>query len=225
MRYLHGLAPAPGGGAITVEVVCGALPSDDSTETHPVTIHADWSSTTVHDLEAERVVRALGGWCSCLHFVESIVPAFRHALHVMYDPVALGRVRGRWVNTAYGGCTSQLHSHRTLLEAVHHEISAPHALGLVPAAVWRVADVQLAAWGGYAALMWQARDAWIADAAVDRDGPHESVLRRLWASGVLPGSVADALAWMTQVGRPAPEDLVARSHFLALERRAVGRTR
>ena len=45
---------------------CRTSPTAEDAWTHRVTIHPDWSVTTPHDLDAERVGMALGGYCSCV---------------------------------------------------------------------------------------------------------------------------------------------------------------
>lgn len=60
------LPPAPGGGAVTIVVPCSTSPDFSSATTHEVTIGPTWSLTTPHDLEAERVAVAFGGYSSCV---------------------------------------------------------------------------------------------------------------------------------------------------------------
>lgn len=51
---------------------------------HTITLQADGSVSTPHDLDSERVAAALGGYLSCLDLVDRAVPAFHHwvALHL-----------------------------------------------------------------------------------------------------------------------------------------------
>lgn len=44
---------------------------------HPVTLHPDGTVETPHDLAAERVAAALGGYLTCLHLVDRYVPSLR----------------------------------------------------------------------------------------------------------------------------------------------------
>ncbi len=46
-------------------------------ERHPVTITADWTVTTPHDIEGERIAAAFGGFVSCVDLVDTAVPAAR----------------------------------------------------------------------------------------------------------------------------------------------------
>ena len=43
---------------------------------HAITLEADGSVTTPHDLDNERIAAALGGYLSCLDLVDKAVPAF-----------------------------------------------------------------------------------------------------------------------------------------------------
>ena len=72
--------PAPLGRDLVVPVECTAMESDHFGAVHDITIHADWSVSTPHDLDAERIGRAFGGFSSCLTLVECVVPAYRHAM-------------------------------------------------------------------------------------------------------------------------------------------------
>lgn len=65
---------------------------------HPVTINTDFTITTPHDIEAERIGVGLGGHSSCVQLVDRAAPALRglwlqrHRL----APAAIRPLRGRW---------------------------------------------------------------------------------------------------------------------------------
>jgi hypothetical protein len=66
---------------------------------HEVTLAADWSLDTPHDLPAERLGAALGGFCSCLHLIDVVLPAARIWLDVnaRVRPAELARGKqGMW---------------------------------------------------------------------------------------------------------------------------------
>ncbi|MDQ6649461.1 MAG: hypothetical protein M3Z02_05020, partial [Actinomycetota bacterium] len=71
--------PAAGAGQALVAVVnCRANRRADATATvHEVTVQADWTVFTPHDLAVERVAVALGGYLSCVEFVDNVIPAVR----------------------------------------------------------------------------------------------------------------------------------------------------
>ena len=53
------------------------------TRRHPVTIEVDGTVTTPHDLDAERVAAAMGGYLSCLDLVDRAAPAFQQWLRAI----------------------------------------------------------------------------------------------------------------------------------------------
>jgi hypothetical protein len=64
---MRSILPSPDGEPLTLKVRCWTSRSSKAPVTrHPVTIHPDWSVTTPHDLESERVAAAFGGYLSCL---------------------------------------------------------------------------------------------------------------------------------------------------------------
>ncbi len=86
MSAARAATPVPGGGDLEIVVECTSDPDERFGTVHPVVLHADWTLDTPHDLAAERVARAFGGWSSCLLFAERVVPAYRRALEAMMDP-------------------------------------------------------------------------------------------------------------------------------------------
>lgn len=93
------LPPDPAGGVLSVEVACSTSPDMSATTTHPVTLSARWEVATPHDLEAERVAAAFGGFLSCLLLVDKVGPAVREAvqMHARRRVPRIKRaVRGTW---------------------------------------------------------------------------------------------------------------------------------
>jgi hypothetical protein len=61
---------------LTVQVGCWTSPAAQAEGVqHPVTVHPDGSLTTPHDLPAERLAAAFGGYLSCLELVDRVLPA------------------------------------------------------------------------------------------------------------------------------------------------------
>lgn len=102
------LPPGPDG-RLTVTIPCSTSPEMSSATTHEIVLEPDWTVTTPHDLEAEQVAAAFGGYLSCLHLVDHVVPALRQTLQ-MHARRAVPRlkraVRGTWraVPSAAGTC-------------------------------------------------------------------------------------------------------------------------
>jgi hypothetical protein len=58
--------PSPDGEPLTLKVRCWTSRSSKApVSRHPITLDPDWSVTTPHDLESERIASAFGGYLSC----------------------------------------------------------------------------------------------------------------------------------------------------------------
>ena len=68
---------------VTLRLSCRTDRDSDRGTTHPVTIAPDWTVTTPHDLEAERIAASFGAWTSCVDLVDRVIPAARHALRLL----------------------------------------------------------------------------------------------------------------------------------------------
>lgn len=62
---------------VELRIECRSNPRARSSARHQVTINPDLSVETPHDLEAERVAVAFGGYCSCIDLVDKTIPALR----------------------------------------------------------------------------------------------------------------------------------------------------
>jgi hypothetical protein len=69
------LGPHPDGGDLVLSTRCFVDRDHKKGRRHAATLHEDWTITVPHDLEAERVVVALGGYLSCLDLVDRVAPA------------------------------------------------------------------------------------------------------------------------------------------------------
>ena len=69
--------PHPDGESLSVVVPCAASLDLAGATRHPISIEPDWTVTTPHDLEAERVASAFGGYLTCLVLVDRVLPAIR----------------------------------------------------------------------------------------------------------------------------------------------------
>jgi hypothetical protein len=71
----------PWSGDLVFRVECRNEAGCLSKNRHEIVIHDDWSVSTPHDLDAERVAAAFGGYCSCVELVD-------HTLPLMYESLA-----------------------------------------------------------------------------------------------------------------------------------------
>jgi hypothetical protein len=61
-------------GPLTLAVECRTEPNRPG-NAHQITLDTEWQVHTPHDLDAERVAQAFGGYLSCLELVDKVVPA------------------------------------------------------------------------------------------------------------------------------------------------------
>lgn len=192
--------PAPWNGDLTLDVECRLSRSATRGSAHPIVIHEDWTVDTPHDLEAERVARALGGYCSCVDLIDRVLPRAAPGL----DWVArrarppLHRVEGSWHTDAGdgAGCRGGSRPFPTA-RAAYADTLRPELLAMrfaVPLwqlapVVRRVAEVtrpDFARFGAAAALV--------------RGGD----LVGLWRAGIHPREVPGMAQWAGPVRGPLP---------------------
>jgi len=127
--------PEPGEEPLQLVVRCRTSRTTEDALTHPITIHPDWSVTTPHDLDAERVGMALGGYCSCVELVDATIPALRSVIDVLTHPVTAEvepTKSGRWaVQRAHACCRSREFS--GIVPAARHLRSVTHLVKSVRA--------------------------------------------------------------------------------------------
>lgn len=182
------VGPTPTGRPLTVEVACRTERSTQfapaGARLHPVTVFADWSVETGHDLDAERVAVALGGTCTCIDLVDRAVPALRHVTQL----VARARLApihpvlpDRWGLTEPCECPQVTLGPRpsfpSARAAVEHASSVSH--------VGRLFRVQTE-------VLKRLTSA-VARGFTELEPPGGSTLRRLWDAGIAPAQAASAL--------------------------------
>jgi len=145
----------PDGGSLEFSIQCRANRTVSRGAKHPVVIHDDWSVTTPHDLEAERVAAAFGGYCSCLELVDRTVPAFRNALGTLSRRVRTGIVTdsvGSWLLPPGLQADNCCRGHKfvSILSAVRHSRELGHLARLHGVPRWQLSVLASAtgkAWG------------------------------------------------------------------------------
>ena len=209
-----------GGEPLELVVRCRTSRTTEDALTHPITIHPDWSVSTPHDLDAERVGVALGGYCSCVELVDVTVPALRSVIDVLTHPVMAEvepREAGRWaVRRAHACCRSRefsgiVHAARHL-RSVTHLVKAVRARRRLPLDEAQFEEV-LAGFERTRGSFQQAprHDA----AALVREA---GGLDDLWVCGIPPDQVERLAAVAVGVREPLPV-----AYYLALVFRPVDR--
>ena len=89
---LDPLPPAPDG-PLTISIRCSTVRANGPGKRHDITINPDWTITTPHDLDLERIATAMGGYLSCLEFGDHTLPALYELVQLHAPPlIARGRV-------------------------------------------------------------------------------------------------------------------------------------
>lgn len=195
--------PAPWTGDLEFAIECRTAKNSASGRTHPVLIHDDWSVSTPHDIEAERVAVAFGGYSSCIDLVDRAVPAVRASVPLLLRtrrPAIRRDKRGGWRlptgEPAHDAC--HLRRYRSIPHVVEHLRSAEHIAAVSDGAPdWQVAAVI---------------QTLLADCAPDLGRAHPAAgrirevggLADLWAAGIHPGDILELAAPAVSVAHPLP---------------------
>lgn len=218
-RTAHSIEPTglpelkPGTENAPLEITVECRLSRDSIrgERHAVTIHPDWSVSVPHDLEAERIAVALGGYTSCLTLVDYSVPAFRAAVPLLkrITRIPLKRTRkGLWrvasvADTA--GCCARK-EFRTIEAAARHTRSAEHFAYIYDAPVWQLRSLM-----NSAAKSWRASASSTAESLdLARCVREVGGALELWHCGIRPDEI---MGYAAVAGLPEPLPV---SYFLGM---------
>jgi hypothetical protein len=126
---------------ITMTITCRTSP-DHSTPgvRHSITLEVDGTLTTPHDLAAERLAVALGGYLTCIELVDKVAPAFREwaRLQRREGPLPiLSRNEGRTWSARQRGSCCPTGGVRDPVEAAEHarspwHLARLHGIGTTP---------------------------------------------------------------------------------------------
>lgn len=178
------LAPTTTGGDLVISVECSATPDYAATTQHDVVLHDDWSLTTPHDLDAERVLAAFGGYSSCIHLAERAAPASRDLVQLLarrvLPPIDLA-AGGKWLprQRATGCCRTVPLSRE---DAARHVRQPPHVAAMYAARATQVAALSDAVLEAHNAGPKDPLPH--ADTVVGCCVPHETDAYTLWESGI-----------------------------------------
>lgn len=170
-------------GPLTFDIQCRPSPDARRGRRHPVTIEEDGAVTTPHDLAAERVAMALGGYCSCVVLVERTLPRLRPLLPrvARRERAALRRDRsGRWRAPAaeLRDCCRGA-SQTSLPDMVEHVSGGRHLAAVADAPPWQVESIVTA--------VEAASRPELGDRSPQSGRVREANgLERLWQSGIHP---------------------------------------
>ncbi|MEO6882301.1 MAG: hypothetical protein ABI181_15310 [Mycobacteriaceae bacterium] len=183
-----------------LSVQCRTRPDRESSTRHPVTIHPDGTVSTPHDLAAERVAVAFGGYCSCLVLVERTGPALHAMLPLITrrtHPELRRDARGGWrlppASQVAGCCRNR--KYPSPAKAFWHLRSPTHLAGQYDVPLWQLDEI-LAADGPWHAPTAGARTTTLVR---ELDG-----VIRLWRAGIHPEEIPALAAVAAVVGEPLP---------------------
>lgn len=213
--------PTPGRLALELQVECRVSRKATRGRPHELAIEPDWTVRVPHDLEAERVAAAFGGYTSCLELVDVVVPAVRRALPLLRRQeiprlTRLVDARVRWRADPVRDCRCANGVFDSAQDAAAHLRSPGHLAkqyGVAARPLTTMIEAVEAAWGGFAAPPPSA-------AARAKQLVREfRGVESLWAAGLHPDHVASYAALASQVDEPLPE-----SYYLGLAYGDVDRT-
>ena len=200
----EGIGPGGPGRALQLDLECRTSRASRRGRAHPVTITADWRFESPHDLDAERVAVAFGGFTSCLEVADRILPALREAVHLLARqvPVCVSPVSGRgWmVSEPVTRCDCHRMFYRSAAAAARHARSNVHLTRKY------AADERL-----LGALLDAAAEQY--DEFPRPDDPDRSLARlvrevggpaELWGSGVHPDSIREMAELVPGCTEPLP---------------------
>ncbi|MFT4263464.1 MAG: hypothetical protein QM572_08795 [Nocardioides sp.] len=201
-----------GGSCVIAEIDCHRSPDTTDCTVHAVTLNADWSIETPHDLAAEEIAEALGGYCDCLELRRRAIPAAQEWLdlhlrrtraRVRYDPDE------GWVviDEVHDCCWGMGYWFRDAAAAVEHATSPSHVAA------------KHGAWFHHARPLIEAlRVHWAPELESRWRSPELGELTRdpaagraLWEAGIPPAVALDMLAHI-----PAVTGVVPLSYFLGI---------
>lgn len=201
------LRPEPSGAPVQVRVRCYADAAHNRWTVHDLLLLANWAAQVPHDLDGERILSALGGYCSCVDLVDKVVPAARelarrHFRHVL---PRLTRTRNEtWqLRDRVRGCCVWGATYRSAQEAAEHARSAQHVAaehGVDASAVKTVGEAVLHAHDlADPVPVPRGAAARLAGCLLDPTGA-----AALWHAGVPPALVEAVHRQVAVDGRPLP---------------------
>ena len=196
------IGPTADGRALELEVECRTSRAARRGVVHPVRITPDWQLDSPHDLAAERVAMAFGGYCSCVALADRVVPALQLAIQLLtrsaLPSIAPAADRGWIVGRAPEGCFCGRHFFATAAAAADHARSAAHLAHRAGTTERRFASLLATVSEAHDHFPAQPPAAGLAERVRDPGG-----LGHLWRAGVHPERVAE-LAGLVPGDEPLP---------------------
>lgn len=195
--------PTPTGDSLELSVRCWTARSGPQYAHHMITLRGDWSVATPHDLEAERVAVALGGYSSCAELPRRSVPAARHWLdlecRVAPVPIRFAASR-RWHATTRLRCCP-LAGFDTAARAADHARSTDHLAVQFCAPLPHIEDLTTAIRRAYRGTAHLQIDHVVAEVAAAALTHGRRDVTALWYAGISPQTIVDICAGLGVTGK------------------------
>lgn len=209
------IGPGGPGLALELEVECRTSRRATRGRRHPVTVTADWALEGPHDLAAERVAAAFGGYTSCLGLADHVLPAAREAVQLLARraPADITSIpdRGWMVGRPVTGCRCARWFFGTAQRAASHGRTVEH-LATKHGADQRLLTQVLGAVGKHQDYR-SPPDPTGRIAGLVRDS---GGLAELWVAGMHPDRVAEIASALPWFGEALPV-----SFYLGVDSRHV----
>lgn len=192
---------SPWAGDLEFTVECRASRTEESAIRHSIMIRDDWSVVTPHDMEAERVARAFGGYASCVELVELTIPRLRESLGRVTRrtrPVPRRDRRHQWRvprDELAGCCRNRAFS--SIRSVTQHLRNPAHLANFLRLPLWQVAEV--VGQVGQACRPEASAVSLYARYVREEDG-----LEQLWQAGIHPELVPQLASYASVVNQPLP---------------------
>ena len=122
--------PTTDGRSLELTVECRTSRNASRGRLHPIHISPDWTVDTPHDLGAERIAAALGGYSSCLELVDQIIPAVARSMGLLirtqHLPMHRSEDRKTWIVPKVRRCRCVRAQFWTAQSAAEHLRSPEH---------------------------------------------------------------------------------------------------
>ncbi len=192
---------APWSGDLTFPISCRTSRDAASGRRHALTIRDDWSVLTSHDLQAERIASAFGGYSSCLELVDRTIPRMRESLRLVARqtrPALRRDKRGDWRVPAHElvECCRN-HAFPSVRSTVGHLRSPEHLANLLGLPLWQVRELVTAVSGACRPELGPASPS--AHHVREPEG-----LEQLWQAGIHPTEVPRLASFASVVHEPLP---------------------
>lgn len=199
------VTPSPDGSPLKLRVRCWTSKTPRARFTrHPAAINPDWTVEVPHDLEAERLAQAFGGWLSCLELESGAVAAARRwlelTLRAVPPPLRASRGGGSWRPYPEQSCCNSNGYPRTS-DAFEHTRDLNHLIKLYDADVKQLRDLVNAIGAAHSVDKASPIPLDLADQAAQGLTHGRDDVTWLWCAGVHPAQVLDVRERLGLEGR------------------------